>query len=192
MANIIVDRPLESVNETNTQWIDHECLKSCPVLVLNEQETRFFADLISTHLYPLGKEARQEEITEDLKKLRNNSFFAFSMLNALWISLLFTIQLLNAQLKDKVFIEISIGSTSPIKYEPVSFVYVMLFVVILLMQFVAMLWHRGITFMQLIRKTSLRPHFSKARLAGLVGRCCRKKQVFPVTAKSNYYTEQQF
>ena len=113
--------------------------------------------MLRKHLYPLSpSDQHQTQIKSDLATLRNSSFSLVFILNATWISLLFTIQLLTDKLKDKAFLEFAVGRENPTKYEPVSFIYVILFLVVLLVQFAAMLVHRTITFMQLIRKTSLR------------------------------------
>ena len=46
--------------------------------------------------------------------------------------LIFIIQLLTDKLKDKIFIQFAIGKENPIKCEPISFIYVMLFLFVLL------------------------------------------------------------
>ncbi len=66
------------------------------------------------------------------------------------------------------------GREKPTKYEPVSFIYVILFLVVLLVQFAAMLVHRTITFMQLIRKTSLRAKAADGQKTGGVRRRLKK------------------
>lgn len=120
----------------------------------------------------------QNETTASLRTLRNNSVFIVIMLNSLWIGLIFIIQLLTDKLKDKIFIEFAIGKENPIKYEPISFIYVMLFLLVLLIQFCAMIWHRVLSIMQIIRKTSLVGVVNKpTRFFGNKFKCVRRKKI---------------
>jgi heme/copper-type cytochrome/quinol oxidase subunit 4 len=68
------------------------------------------------------------------------------MLNATWIATLLSLNVLQANFKEKIYIYIADQ-----KNEPISFLFVVFFLIVILMQFVAMMWHRGITFIQLIR-----------------------------------------
>lgn len=137
-------------------WTEHVCLKKSDTEILDENETKFFEQLIEKYLYPnLNENANKAQMIENLKDLRNTSSYYFLLLNSSWIILLFTLQLLKDKLLDKIYIQISIFNTMT-KYEPVYFTYVLIFVIVLLTQFLAMIWHRTITFIQVIRKTSLR------------------------------------
>lgn len=157
--------------KSNKCWIDHECLIKSDIEILPDKETKFFDHLIKKHLRPYFREeedANKKRLGEDLKELRNYCCFYFLFLNSIWILLLFMLQVLKNKLIDKIYIDITIFGSS-IKYEPVYFVYVMLFVVILMLQFLAMIWHRTITFIQVIRKTNLRSNervFIKKSLVG--------------------------
>lgn len=129
-------------------------------------------------MYPIKTNKNNDDkTTTNLKTLRNNSTFIVLMLNTLWIGLIFIIQLLTGKLKDKIFIEFAIGKENPIKYEPISFIYVMLFLLVLLIQFCAMIWHRCLTIMQIIRKTSLNGIGKKPRrfFRNTIKYCKRKK-----------------
>jgi chitin synthase len=139
------------------EWIDHCCLKESKRKILNEKEEKFFKKLIESYLQPSIDEEkhRQEEINEELKILRNNCSYAFLILNGFWITLLFTMQLLKFKLVDKIYLTIGLSSDDTAKYEPVNFVFIMIFIVIMVLQFFAMLWHRLLTFLQVIKNTSL-------------------------------------
>jgi chitin synthase len=118
----------------------------------------FFEQLIVKYLSPVDarrEAAKKEEMSKGLKRLRNACCFFFVLLNAFWILILFTLQLFKDKLKEKIYIKVSLFGVNE-AYEPVSFVYVMMFVVMLFLQFFAMLWHRAITLIQIVRKTSLR------------------------------------
>lgn len=136
------------------KWTEHSCLKNSDFDIMSDSERVFFERLIEKYLYP-NLVISKEEIKENLDELRNKCSFYFLLSNSVWYLLLFTLQLLKNQLQDSIYININIFKHS-VKYEPVYFSYVMLFVVMLILQFIAMIWHRGITFIQVIRKTSLR------------------------------------
>ena len=137
-------------------WMEHECLKYSKTTTLGSEENLFFQSLIKKHLYPLKVDKNQAQKVDELRKLRNNSFFAIFMLNAGWIGFIFTLNLLRYKFENKIYLKFSVAFEEPSSYEPVSFIYVVLFMAVLLMQFAAMLFHRAIVFMQMIRKTSLR------------------------------------
>ena len=151
------EQTIENKPSKKVDWIEHECLQESKLDSLNDTETKFFNSLISKYLYPLNEpKSKQEQIASDLKLLRDKCCFLFFMLNSLWIMLLFALQLLKEKLRDKIYFSITLDAEFPSKYEPVSFLFVMLFVVVLFVQFFGMLYHRAITFMQLVRKTSLK------------------------------------
>lgn len=132
-------------------WIDHFSLFKFEKRAMNKNEIKFFEQLIEKHLYPLKDLENKEQIIKELKDLRNRCCFAFFMLNGIWISVLFSLNILQANLKENMFIAIPLVGAASLKYEPISFLFVILFVVVILLQFIAMLWHRAITFIQLIR-----------------------------------------
>lgn len=137
-------------------WIEHECLKYSKTTTLSSEENRFFKCLIKKYLYPLKADKNKAQKVAELRKLRNNSFFAIFMLNAGWIGFIFTLNLLRYKFEHKIYLKFAVAFEEPSSYEPVSFIYVVLFMTVLLVQFMAMLFHRAIVFMQMIRKTSLR------------------------------------
>lgn len=157
---------LESLNESLKieiekdvvrNWSEHECLGESKMENLDENEEKFFQNLIDKYLYPnLDEQLNKEKVFQGLKELRNNCSYCYLILNGFWLLIMFTLNLLKNKLVDKIYFDLTLNSKYTGKYEPVSFIYVMLFVIILLMQFAAMLWHRVITFTQIIRKTSLR------------------------------------
>ncbi|CAF0773385.1 unnamed protein product [Brachionus calyciflorus] len=143
----------DNLNEVKN-WTEHSSLKNSDFDIMSDDEKKFFDQLITKYLYP-NLVINKEEIKEELDELRNRCSFYFLMANSLWYLLLFALQLLKDKLIDKIYISITVFNNT-VKYEPVYFCYVMLFVVMLILQFIAMIWHRAITFIQVIRKTSLR------------------------------------
>lgn len=147
-------------------WTEHPCLKNSQFDIISEEEKKFFDQLINKYLHP-NIVLNKEEIKQDLDSLRNKCSFYFLLVNSLWYLLLFSMQLLKDKLIDKIYITITVFQNS-VKYEPVYFSFVMLFVIMLVLQFVAMIWHRAITFIQVIRKTSLKNEKKKNQMSAYV------------------------
>lgn len=145
----------ESVMEFR-QWIDHPSLKDSKHEVLPEREEKFFNNLIDKYLYPnVDEHINKEKVSESLNELSKNCSYFYLLLNGFWLLIIFTLNILKFKLVDKIYFDLSFGSKYNGKYEPVSFIYISLFAFIMVVQFVAMLWHRTITFMQVMRNTSL-------------------------------------
>lgn len=143
-------------DEKISHWHEHECLKEFKNECLNENESLFFFDLIQKYLLPLNETKEEKErALQDLDDLRDKCYFSFLILNVFWIVLLFVLVLLKHKLQDKIYFQLNFGKTTSF-YEPVQFLFIMMFVVLLVCQLFGMLWHRAITFMQLIRMTNLK------------------------------------
>ncbi|KAG1661767.1 Chitin synthase chs-2 [Nymphon striatum] len=139
----------------NPYWIEDKSLKRGEVEYLPEQEIRFWKDLIEKYLYPIDQnKEHQLRVANDLKELRNKSVFAFFMFNALFILIVFLLQLN----KENLHIDWPLGVKTNITYieetaeiriskthlqlEPLGLVFVFFFALILIIQFAAMLFHR--------------------------------------------------
>lgn len=130
-------------------------MKRGEVEYLPEQEIRFWKDLLEKYLYPidLNKE-HQARVASELIELRNKAVFAFFMFNALFILIVFLLQLN----KENLHIDWPFGVKTNITYieetseiriqkeylqlEPIGLVFVFFFALILIIQFTAMLFHR--------------------------------------------------
>ncbi len=136
-------------------WTDHELLVKYEKKQMNKSEMKFFENLIDKYLHPLIDEQKEKEkIIQDLNELRNRCCFLVFMLNALWITTMVSVNILQKEYKEKLMIKIptsSMGGSETIQNEPIGFLFVILFVVVILAQFMAMFWHRCLTFIQLIR-----------------------------------------
>ena len=104
----------------------------------NKEENRFWAKLVQTTLKPesanLGK---VEELKEKLRNLRNLSVLIVFLINVMWIAFLDTLvipQLSKYGLPEKAF----------------SLLFLILFSIIILIQFIAMLFHRFETLLHLL------------------------------------------
>ena len=120
-------------------------------------ETQFWRQLIKKYLKPIKKDDKfEKKIKDELIELRNNVSFAYWLINGLWILFNFMIQSTDGLDETTIF-----GR----KTQPLGFVFMILFVVALLLQFVGMLMHRWGTFLQLIAITELSSPFHLKRPA---------------------------
>ncbi|XP_076648764.1 hyaluronan synthase-like protein kkv isoform X1 [Halictus rubicundus] len=149
-------------------WLSDEGLKKGEIDVLSLQEELFWKDLLEKYLYPIDEDkAEKARIAKDLKDLRDQSVFAFFMLNALFVLIVFLLQLN----KDLLHVKWPFGIKTNITYddqtqevhitkeylqlEPIGLVFVFFFALILVIQFTAMLFHRFGTFAHILASTSL-------------------------------------
>ncbi|XP_011053055.1 PREDICTED: uncharacterized protein LOC105145297 isoform X3 [Acromyrmex echinatior] len=80
-------------------WLTDKGLKKGEVDVLSMQEEQFWKDLLEKYLYPIDEDkAEKTRIAADLIELRNKSVFAFLMFNALFVLIVFLLQLNKDQL----------------------------------------------------------------------------------------------
>ncbi|XP_042240833.1 chitin synthase chs-2-like isoform X2 [Homarus americanus] len=158
----------------NPYWMEDKALKRGEVDYMPGAEVQFFKDLIEKYLYPLIKNSTEQKQAEvELKELRNKSFFGFFMLNALFVLIVFLLQLN----KDELHIDWPLGikenitiipdtqevliSQEYLQLEPIGLVFVFFFALILVIQFIAMLFHRFGTISHILASTELT--------------CCNKK-----------------
>ncbi|KAK7086233.1 chitin synthase I [Halocaridina rubra] len=162
-------RPKEERDDLiNPYWMEDKALKRGEVDYMPGAEVQFFKDLIEKYLYPLDKNAvEQKKVEVELKELRNKSFFGFFMLNALFVLIVFLLQLN----KDELHIDWPLGikenitivpetqevliSQEYLQLEPIGLVFVFFFALILIIQFVAMLFHRFGTISHILASTEL-------------------------------------
>ncbi|XP_076345619.1 LOW QUALITY PROTEIN: chitin synthase chs-2-like [Tachypleus tridentatus] len=139
----------------NPYWIEDKDLKRGEVDYLNGAEIQFWKDLIEKYLYPLDQNKEHEaRVASELKELRNKVVFGFLMSNALFILIVFLLQLH----KDQLHINWPLGIKTNITYipetsevridkeylqlEPIGLVFASFFAIILVVQFLGMLFHR--------------------------------------------------
>ncbi|XP_076671625.1 hyaluronan synthase-like protein kkv isoform X6 [Andrena cerasifolii] len=149
-------------------WLSDDGLKKGEVDVLSLQEELFWKDLLEKYLYPIDEDkAEKARIAGDLIELRNKSVFAFFMFNALFVLIVFLLQLN----KDQLHVVWPLGVKTNITFieetsevhitkeylqlEPIGLVFVFFFALILVIQFTAMLFHRFGTFAHILASTSL-------------------------------------
>lgn len=154
------DQPMTKYDDrTHPYWFDHQLVKYADVKFLNENEFQFWKRLIHKYLKPVHMDAlEKQKLQLGLNDLRDQGVFAFFMLDALWIAFVFSVLLAQNRLKDMLFIPVPIPSSynDHAMIEPLGVMLIFCFVIICLIQFVAMLCHRYNTFQHILASTKLR------------------------------------
>ncbi len=142
----------------NPYWIEDKDLGRGLTRYLDGNETQFWQKLIEKYLYPIEHDVSHEaKIKRDLRTLRNNAAFLFFMLNFLWLFIIFLLTVVQDQLKDTLYIRVpKRGGTEEKHFEPLSVAFLVFFAMIILIQFISMLFHRYGTFLHILASTSLR------------------------------------
>merc|ERR1719186_1692707 len=152
----------------NPFWIEDRDLGRGEVDYLSGPEIQFWKDLIEKYLYPIDADkAKQAEITRGLKELRDSVVFHFAMGNTLFVIIVFLLTLN----KDKIYINWPFGIKENITIdeetldvlvtkeylhlEPIGIVLVFFFFAIVVIQFIAMLFHRFGTISHILASTDL-------------------------------------
>lgn len=111
---------------------------------------RVTQDLIDSYLWPLVKDKKKEEKEAmELKQLRNSLSAAFLLLNAIFIVVIFSLQLN----MDKLSIPWPCGEG--MRVEPLGFVFMVMFGAIMSIQVIGMIFHRTSTFLHVVSTTRL-------------------------------------
>ncbi|CAG9784364.1 unnamed protein product [Diatraea saccharalis] len=174
-SEISMDVPTEVRDPLiNPYWIEDPNLQKGEVDFLTTAETEFWKDLIDTYLRPIDEnKEEQERIKTDLKNLRDKMVFAFVMLNALFVLVIFLLQLN----QDQLHLKWPLGQHYSIVYdddnnivhiesdylmlEPIGSVFLIFFGSVMLIQFTAMLFHRIGTLCHLLATVKLNWYFTK-------------------------------
>ncbi|CAG4944603.1 unnamed protein product [Colias eurytheme] len=159
----------------NPYWIEDPNLQKGEVDFLTTAETEFWKDLIDAYLRPIDENKEEKErITTELKNLRDNMVFAFLMLNALFVLIIFILQLNQNQLhikwpfgqkvhieyhRDRNLVEID---REYLMLEPIGSLLIIFFGSVMIIQFLGMLLHRLGTLTHLLSTVSLNWYFTKS------------------------------
>nr|XP_054588166.1 chitin synthase 1 [Nothobranchius furzeri] len=121
---------------------------------LDEGEKDFWEKLIERYLTPIkDSPEHKERVSKELKSLRNKAVFLYFIINVLWVVATFFLQAIGNDI-----ISIKIPKFSPdgnhtgeyLKVEPLSLMFLLSFAVLLLVQFLAMLYHRVYTLIHVV------------------------------------------
>lgn len=149
-------------------WLYDPNLKDGETETISAVEEQFWVDLIEKYLQPLDMtEKYKEAMQNQLKAYRDISVFAFTMSNALFVLIVFLLQL-NKELlhvrwpldiqNEITFDQTSFEFTIKREYknlEPISMLFVGFFGAVLVVQFIAMLFHRFATISQILATTQI-------------------------------------
>eukprot|EP00106_Octopus_bimaculoides_P003471 XP_014770913.1 PREDICTED: uncharacterized protein LOC106869619 [Octopus bimaculoides] len=142
----------------NPLWLEDRELGNGEIQYLPEREVEFWQQCIAKYLAPIPFDKNHHiQMSTDLKSMRNNVAFAFFMLNAFWMIIIFMLQ----SVKDKISIPIPRLNAEPLLIEPLGLIFLIFFAFILILQFGAMLRHRYGTLLHILASTEIR--------------CCRKR-----------------
>ncbi|XP_041375040.1 chitin synthase chs-2-like [Gigantopelta aegis] len=142
----------------NPFWITDEDLAKGNIKVNHPEENEFWEDLISTYLFPLQDDKENEKRTnKKLTELRNTVCLVFVIINALFIILLFALETISEQTGNISFrMPCNIEGLKGEKVQPIVLAFTLVFGIPIVLQFVAMLFHRYSTFLHIAASTELK------------------------------------
>ncbi|XP_078106768.1 chitin synthase 1 isoform X2 [Sander vitreus] len=121
---------------------------------LDEGEQDFWNKLLERYLMPIkDSKAHLEEVTKELKSLRNKAVFLYFIINVLWVVATFFLQAIGndvISIKIPKYFPNGTESGEILKVEPLSLMFLLSFAVLLLIQFLAMLYHRVYTLIHVV------------------------------------------
>lgn len=155
-------------------WSNNKLLKNCTLEPLSNSEQLFWKELIKKYLKPFEKtDEDKKNVALLLRRFRNTAVFGFLMFNSLFVLTVFLFQIKKDYLHirwplkvnntiefDETTFEIKIYRKY-LEIDPIGSVLVLLFGVILVIQFFAMLIHRFGTLSQILASTELNIEFFK-------------------------------
>uniref|UniRef100_A0A672R8E9 chitin synthase n=1 Tax=Sinocyclocheilus grahami TaxID=75366 RepID=A0A672R8E9_SINGR len=121
---------------------------------LSEDEQDFWNKLIERYLLPIqDNKAHLEEVTRELKSLRNKAVFLYFIINVLWIVATFFLQAIGTDVLSINIPKYYPNGTlapDPLRVEPLSLMFLLSFALLLIIQFLAMLYHRVYTLIHVV------------------------------------------
>lgn len=146
-------------DENSPVWIQDSELGGGRIRYIGKEEKTFWKDIIEKYLKPLeNNEAQQKKTQENLIELRNKMSLMFFMLNALFIVIIFTLQYTNA-VKEGHGLSIPLPCYAEngrqLTLEPISLLFMVVYGLALVIQFISMFFHRMGTFLHIIASTDV-------------------------------------
>ena len=163
----------EISNLRRPRWIHNKHLKNANTHPIDEEEEKFWTLFIEKYLKPLDKnEEHEKKVKSDLINLRNQAFFALSIINIIFVLFVYLMQLHKDIFSFEITLsqtqngtktvliedeehDIPIYVTKKIAMDPVGFILILFFGVIIIIQFIGMLLHRMGTLTHLLAFTDL-------------------------------------
>uniref|UniRef100_A0AAZ1XWY5 chitin synthase n=2 Tax=Oreochromis aureus TaxID=47969 RepID=A0AAZ1XWY5_OREAU len=131
---------------------------------LDQEEKKFWEELQKKYLEPLPDDKeKQKKMANELRELRNKVNFVFFMLNAFWLVATFILQLFSDTLSIKIpKLNIQFQKTGDdIQIDPIAFMFILGFAVSVVIQFLAMLYHRIHTLIHYVAIVDTEPKATK-------------------------------
>ena len=137
-------------------WLQDEAINEGKLRLITNKENDFWSQMLKKYLHPIDSDKRKEkQIANGLQEMKINVVIGMSMLNFLWILLLFLFQVLKETLGQELFIPIPQEEGRIEFFEPVGLIFLSFFAFLLLTQFLATIWHRLVTIMHLLAITKI-------------------------------------
>nr|AHX26699.1 chitin synthase [Leptochiton asellus] len=137
-------------------WLKYPKVGDGPCRPLKHLEDAFWRQLIGRYLHPIKEDKlHQEKVKQDLKNLRNNVVFGFFMVNAIWMVLSLELAIVYDRVQGLFIALPHVEEGKQNHLEPLGFVFLFLFGLLLVSQFLAMLIHRWGTLLHLLSITEV-------------------------------------
>ncbi|XP_074543356.1 chitin synthase chs-2-like [Halichoeres trimaculatus] len=120
---------------------------------LDQEEDQFFREMTAKYLEPLPEDKKQQKQKfDELQELRNKVTFVYFICNAFWLIATFTLQLASTSVFIQVpKVDVNLQLTGEYLFiEPVGFMFIIAFALLVLVQFIAMLYHRIYTLIHFV------------------------------------------
>ena len=150
------------VPEAHQYWIDDPDLLHGEVKLLDNEDATFFEGLIEKYLKPLDQDKdREKRVALELKELKNKTSFAFLLLNAIYIVVVFTLQIQ----RNESGLTIPWPCGRNLSLEPIGIIFLAIFAFVMTLQIAGMLIHRIGTFLHIMALTKLHRQRKKPKLS---------------------------
>ncbi|XP_041374239.1 chitin synthase chs-2-like [Gigantopelta aegis] len=142
----------------NPIWISDDDLGKGNIKVNDPEENAFWKDLINSYLFPLeGNKAKEKQTKQELIELRNSVCLAFMIINAMFIILLFALETISEQTSNLSFrMPCNVEGLLGEKVQPIALSFTLVFGILIVLQFLAMLFHRYSTFLHIAAITEVK------------------------------------
>nr|XP_032836323.1 chitin synthase chs-2-like [Petromyzon marinus] len=116
---------------------------------LDQEEDEFWKSMISDYLKPLEEDDdHRKRVKQELFEIRNKGTFVYFMINALWLVATLALQFVGADLYIQIPSTKNEGTV--IDVPPLAFMFLITFASMLIVQFLAMLYHRLFTLLHVL------------------------------------------
>ncbi|XP_030597626.1 chitin synthase chs-2-like [Archocentrus centrarchus] len=131
---------------------------------LDQEEEKFWEELKKEYLTPLPNDKeKQKKMANELRELRNKINFVFFIVDAIWLVVTFILQIFSSTFSIQIpKLDLDLKKTgSYIQIEPVSFMFILGFGISVLIQFLAMFYHRIYTLIHYVAFVDTEPKEKK-------------------------------